>query len=69
MGVIRFAVLLIIMLSAGARAFTSSGTANGFRRAFARAMTTDGPDTSIVGICSEKIKTALDADDVKVTGM
>ena len=69
MGSIRYFVFLIIMLSAGTRAFTSSTSRNGFRRAFARAMTSaDGPDTSIVDICSQKIKDALDASDVTVTG-
>lgn len=28
----------------------------------------DGPDTSIVDVCSQKIKDALDTTDVKVTG-
>jgi hypothetical protein len=65
MGVVRFVFLLIIMLSAGVRAFTASGTRNGFQRTFARAMTAE---TSIVDICSSKIKDALEATDVKVTG-
>ena len=53
---IRFAVLLIIMLSAGVRAFTASAGVRQYGRTFARAMSTDGPDTSIVDICSQKIK-------------
>ena len=65
----RFALLLIIMLSAGARAFTSVGARSGYRRAFARAMSSsDAPDTSIVDVCSQKIKDALESDNVKVTG-
>ena len=56
------------MLSAGAKAFTSSGARNAFRRTFARSLTADAPDTSIVDICSQKIKDALEATDVKVTG-
>ena len=39
-------------------------------RTVARAMSADAPSdtTSIVEICSQKIKVALDATDVKVTG-
>jgi hypothetical protein len=66
---IRFVILLVIMLSAGAKAFTSAGTRNGFRRAFARSMTADAADTSIVDVCSQKIKDALETTVVKVTGM
>ena len=68
MRAIAFSFLLIIMLSAGAKAFTSSGARNAFRRTFARSLTADAPDTSIVDICSQKIKDALEATDVKVTG-
>lgn len=68
MGLLRFFVFLVVMFSAGTRAFTSSTSRNGFRRSFARAMSGDSPDTSIVDICSQKIKDALDASDVKVTG-
>jgi len=28
-----------------------------------------GPDTSVVGVCEEKIRKALETDDVKVTGI
>ena len=31
--------------------------------------TSDGPDTSIVDVCSQKISDALETTDVKVTGM
>jgi len=34
----------------------------------ARAMSSSSPDASIVDICSQKIKDALDAKGVKVTG-
>lgn len=35
---------------------------------WARFMSADGPDTSIVDICTDKIRTALETDDVKVMG-
>ena len=31
-------------------------------------MSTDGPDTSIVDVCTDKIRAALETDDVKVVG-
>lgn len=40
-----------------------------FTRSFPRAMSSGTPETTIVDICSQKIKAALDATDVKVTGM
>jgi hypothetical protein len=66
-----FTLLLIIMLSAAARAFgTKAPIVRNSPRAFsvARGMSTSEPDTSVVVICKEKIQAALESDDVKVTG-
>ena len=70
MDLIRFFALLVIMLSAGARAFVNPASRPAaFRRVVARAMSSeDGPDTSIVDICQQKIQDALEAKSVKVTG-
>ena len=62
MGLARF-IFLIIMLSAGARAFTSISR-HDLRGRCIRSMSSE----SIVDICTQKIKDALDAKDVKVTG-
>eukprot|EP00544_Gedaniella_sp_CCMP2646_P009395 CAMPEP_0202481686 /NCGR_PEP_ID=MMETSP1361-20130828/1172_1 /ASSEMBLY_ACC=CAM_ASM_000849 /TAXON_ID=210615 /ORGANISM="Staurosira complex sp., Strain CCMP2646" /LENGTH=116 /DNA_ID=CAMNT_0049109237 /DNA_START=79 /DNA_END=429 /DNA_ORIENTATION=- len=59
------------MLSATARAFGTRALPfcrTTARRSFARGMSTSEPDTSVVDTCQQKIKAALDADDVKVTG-
>jgi stress-induced morphogen len=58
------------LFSIATRAFTAATTnqAGAFSRGFVRAMSADAPDTSIVDICSQKIKDALEATDVKVTG-
>lgn len=67
MGVtLRFLFLIVVMLSAGAKAFTASSRPR--LASFARFMSTDAPDTSVVDICTQKIKDALDTTDVKVTG-
>lgn len=73
----------IIMLSAGVRAFTASSSraavaasvvarrGASFQQPSSRlflSTTSDGPDTSIVDICTEKISKALESDQVKVTG-
>jgi hypothetical protein len=62
---LRILCILIIMLSA--RAFTV-GRSRIVNRSFARFLSSEAPDTSIVDICSDKIKTALGSSDVKVTG-
>ena len=65
---LRLVFLLVIMFSA-ARAFTTPGSRKVIlNRSVARFLSSEAPDTSIVDICSDKIKTALDADDVTVTG-
>lgn len=58
------------LFSIATRAFTASSNHRlAFSRILARSMSSaDAPDTSIVDICSQKIKDALDAKDVKVTG-
>lgn len=65
--------ILIVMLSAAARAFGTKAPTfiRSAPRSFsvgARSMSTSEPDTSIVDTCQEKIQTALEADNVKVTG-
>jgi hypothetical protein len=68
---ILLTTLLIIMLSATARAFGTRALPfcrTTAPRSFARGMSTSEPDTSVVDTCQQKIKAALDADDVKVTG-
>ncbi len=55
------------LFSVATRAFTSTGTGM-FARSFTRAMSSGTPETTIVDICSQKIKAALDATEVKVTG-
>lgn len=71
----RVLVVLIMTLSSIAtRGFIASTTHCNQRVAFfsrtllARAMSANAPDTSIVDICSQKIKDALEATAVKVTG-
>ena len=65
-------VCLVIMLSASVRAFGTKAPT--FLRSaprcvtVARGMSTSEPDTSVVDTCQQKIKTALEAVDVKVTG-
>ena len=76
-----FAILFqVIMISAffktGAKAlttrsilptqqFTASRVAGS---GMARFMSAEGPDTSIVDVCTDKIRAALETDDVKVVG-
>jgi hypothetical protein len=66
-------VILVSMLSASARAFGTTFFI--VRRAprascsVIRSMSTTGEHTSIVATCQEKIRAALEADNVKVTGM
>jgi stress-induced morphogen len=73
---VRF-LFVVIMFSAGTRAFTSrvvaQTPATWKKSAFvlARGMSTtsgDDADTSIVSICQEKIQKALETKDVIVTG-
>ena len=66
---IRF-LLTVTMFSASARAFSLASTRPTARLPYlvARMSSAGDSDTTIVDICSEKIKTALDASDVKVTG-
>ncbi|KAL3945818.1 MAG: hypothetical protein SGBAC_000090 [Bacillariaceae sp.] len=56
------------MLSTGARAFTSISRQARIGASMARFMSTEAPDTSIVDVCTQKIKDALDTSEVKVTG-
>mmetsp|Transcript_2170 Transcript_2170/g.2942 ORF Transcript_2170/g.2942 Transcript_2170/m.2942 type:complete len:139 (+) Transcript_2170:121-537(+) len=75
-----FAALIITMLSSLTRAFTISTTSQHARAilrqnvtptatTFARFMSTnDGDETTIVQTCTDKIKKALETDNVKVTG-
>ncbi|CAJ1952516.1 unnamed protein product [Cylindrotheca closterium] len=56
------------MLSAGAKAFTSVSRHARFGAPMARFMSSEAPDTSIVDVCTLKIKDALDTSEVKVTG-
>ena len=69
-----FAFTALAMFSSVARAFTRSPVAKSlvqqqsWAKTAPRFLSTETPDTSIVDICSEKIKKALDADSVKVTG-
>ena len=66
-------ILILTMFSALARAFvpvatTSRGPAARILTPAPRFLASDAPDTSIVDICTDKIRTALEATDVKVTG-
>jgi acid stress-induced BolA-like protein IbaG/YrbA len=65
---LHFFVLIAVMLSGFSRAFTSVGRTATPRAAFARAMSSDAPDTSVVDICTQKIQDALETTEVKVTG-
>jgi stress-induced morphogen len=64
--IIRFFFLTVIMFSVGAKAFTASSRPR--LSSLARFLSTEAPDTSVVDICIQKIKDALDTTDVKVTG-
>lgn len=63
---------LVTMLSASVRAFGTKAPA--FIRSaprsvpVARGMSTSEPDTTVVDTCQQKIQTALETTDVKVTG-
>jgi len=60
---------LAIMFSAAARAFSLTAVRSRPRLAMLRPMSTGGePDTSVVDTCTQKIKDALEATDVKVVG-
>lgn len=56
------------MLSAGAKAFTSVSRQARFGVSIARFMGSDASATSVVDVCTQKIKDALDTSEVKVTG-
>jgi alpha-D-ribose 1-methylphosphonate 5-triphosphate synthase subunit PhnI len=66
-------VILVIMLSSATRAFgtTFSIVRRAPRASFGviRSMSTTDEPTSIVATCQEKIRAALEADNVKVTGV
>jgi acid stress-induced BolA-like protein IbaG/YrbA len=67
MGVIsRLFLLTVIMFSIGAKAFTASSRPR--FSSLARFMSSETPDISVVDICTQKIKDALETTDVKVTG-
>lgn len=72
-------VMISSLLKTGAKAFTTRSAtfflskqqfAAGRVSEFARFMSAegDGPDTSIVDVCTEKISAALETEDVKVVG-
>jgi hypothetical protein len=65
--------ILVIMFYAAARAFgTTSPIVRGAPRAsfvVTRFMSTTEDPTSVVATCQEKIQAALEADNVKVTGV
>ena len=78
----KFLVLTVIMLSSSVRAFTSSFRTINSRKPFvlsssgrpnptliSRFMTGETEETTIVTTCREKIMSALETENVKVTGM
>eukprot|EP00980_Cylindrotheca_fusiformis_P020061 scaffold7139_cov115-Cylindrotheca_fusiformis.AAC.11 len=69
---LRFLLLTVIMFSAGAKAFTASSRPRLSSLARARLMSSStggaSDTTSIVDTCTQKIKDALEATDVKVIG-
>lgn len=82
--VFQFIFLLVITMFGASRAFSLAVTrgrpltqrvvlpTNARQFLVAQQMSSgggDGPDTSIVDICTQKIQTALEPDNVQVTGM
>ena len=73
MNLVRYCAIFLTMFSASARAFSLASararpTAARLPFTVARMSSADGPDTSIVDICKQKIVTAMGTEKVEVTG-